>query len=68
MLNSPRDPESHCCHQLSHAAVVNVFYAVLGAEVPFCRTASASLEQAVWMQWVLSQLPRENFLAVLRHR
>lgn len=34
MLNSPRDPESHCCHQPSHPTVVNVFNAVLGAEVP----------------------------------
>lgn len=33
MLNSPRDPESHC-HQLSHPAVVDVFNAALGAEVP----------------------------------
>lgn len=33
VLNSPRDPESHCCHQLSHPAVVNGFNAVLGAEV-----------------------------------
>lgn len=33
VLNSPGDPESHCCQQLSQPAVGSVLSAVLGAEV-----------------------------------